>query len=98
MPIALPKSEAHGKYVLADGSIIYPSGADYEDRSTGTVIKMPDAGKFMLWHRTGTNSGNGRKVPTGEIIMDSLGPKYFARPIDALLYLNDLQVPISIKV
>ncbi len=86
----LPKpTKEFGKYLLEDGSIIYPSGGDYATNS-GDNIKMPDAGKWMLWRKTGENRIHGRMVATGEIIMDRFGPKYFLSPIAALIHLEGL--------
>ena len=75
----LPKPSEFGKYLLADGSIIYPSGKDYHMQS-GELVKMPNAGKFMLWRKTGKAVGE-------FALTDKLSMIYFYRPNDALRYL-----------
>lgn len=85
----LPKPDAQfGSYTLADGSVIYPSGKDFE-RENGSVVKMSDAGKFMLWVKTGTNTVEGRKVDIGEFVMTKTGPRYFGTPLEALEFLEE---------
>jgi hypothetical protein len=87
MNIKLPKADMHGRFNLPNGSIIYPSGNDYQRNGGGTQV-MPNAGKWMLWIKTGEVKFEGRTVPDGHFVMDEYGPKYFLSPQDALLELE----------
>lgn len=79
-----------GKYSLADGSVIYPSGSDYTDKKGNTCL-MPDAGKFMLWVRTGQEVIEGRTVLIGEFDMTLESIRYFPSPTKALERLKEIR-------
>ena len=86
----LPERSDFGKYRMSDGSIIYPSGRDYDSPTNGSV-KMRKAGKFMLWHCTGTETApNGLSVPRGEFITDRHGPVYFDSAVEAMQHIEEL--------
>jgi hypothetical protein len=78
----VPKPDDQGTRHLPDGSRIFTSGNDYTDK--GVHVHMPDAGKFMLWVKTGTEMVDGRKRNIGDFVMGRTGPMYFDTPLKAM--------------
>lgn len=84
----LPKVGEYGKYRLEGGSIIYPSGNNFERE--GTPIKAPNPGKFLLWICNGfETAADGHEIPKGDFVMDKSGLVYYNTPQLALEYIND---------
>jgi hypothetical protein len=89
--LKLPAPDTHyGYYVLADGSRIYPSGVQYDDRTR--------ACKWFIWQCQGSHEveewderGKRRsisRVQDGTILCGREGVLYFDCPQDALQALN----------
>lgn len=83
----LPKPDERGHYKLTDGSVVYRAGKDY-DRD-GVHVKMPDAGKYMLWRFTGYEVVNGQRHARGEFVMTRDSIRYFDTPAEAVRALEE---------
>ena len=87
----MPEPNEQGHYNLPCGSIIYPSGKSFDRVDKNGIVTghvdMPDAGRFMLWIKTGTRKEGGRTIAVGEFVMNSDGPRYFDAPENALEHL-----------
>jgi hypothetical protein len=78
----IPKPDDYGRYKMADGSIIYPSGRDYS--RDGIAVKMPDAGKWMLWVKEGDRiNESGNPIAFGSFCLTRDSVEYFKTPMFA---------------
>ena len=79
----------YGHYELADCSRVYPSGC---------ISRPVRPGEWFAWLCTGFAANpEGRKVPTGEVLMDKGGIRYFLTPEDAARALRRAARPVSKK-